>query len=292
MQKINYYLTSIYSNTMKDIEEIEKYIDFYCDLLLYLDDNKDKTIVPNDYYLQELISGILVCDYLFDAQFESDSRNLLFEIIMKSDKCEHSYSEIFEMFKSIRGNEYIALAGIFQNEYITEDRLYINDKKNWLIPHRFYLEHSETLALFMNDIKDCFPNLVFNNRVEETAKVFHDIKKHSPEIIRHLTVLNDSAKELYKENEDNPSEVYQRLSAQYDIICTGRGSKEGLEMFQCIFTNDNNEDEIVRCNPHTKLYNAYSDYRIYFHWGRSTIKGGNILVGHLGGHWKKEKSVS
>jgi hypothetical protein len=144
---------------------------------------------------------------------------------------------------------------------------------------------SVTIQEFTSDIEGCFPDLVFHARIYETINAYHDIGNHSDELIRHLSILNDHVKRIYTESEGNIETVFSRLSAEYGIISSGRGSNEGLDLFTCNFINSNGENVRIRCNPHTKLYEPNSDYRIYFHWGNANIENGKILIGHIGRHW-------
>lgn len=175
---------------------------------------------------------------------------------------------------------------MFRNTFIEEKMLYINKKVDWINPHRYYLLVSITIDEFTNDLDGCFPNLFFHERIYKTIKAFNNITNHIHELYRHLCFLNDHAKIIY--DEYGADETYKRFETDFDIISSGRGSNEGLDLFKCIFVNENKKDEEVRCNPHTKLYQKNSDYRIYFNWGRASIQGGKILIGHIGGHWKKK----
>lgn len=285
MQKVDFYLTPFNNKDLSDIEVFEKNIKNYCDLLDYVVNKKDDLVIPSQFYETHILDNISVCDYLFSCEFASDSRELLFAHLRELQVSPIPYDELFLSLESINHKQYIALLGMFNNIYISENRLYIKNKEMWLSPHRFYLLNSQELEDFLNNMEGCFPNLIFHERILNTIRVFNNIQEHIEELVRHLRFLNDHAKDIYDEIGLTSSELYDRFESEFGVISSGRGSNEGLDKYKCKFLNDNNEYEDVRCNPHTKMYTAYSDYRIYFNWGRQSIRGGKILVGHIGKHW-------
>jgi len=102
------------------------------------------------------------------------------------------------------------------------------------------------------------------------------------EILRHLLIIDQHAKELYQSS-GNEGEALTALSSGYSIICSGKGSNERIS-FKKEFKFGGSTYELT-CNPHTKLFNAYSNARIYFCWGRDDIKDHDIIIVHIGGHW-------
>lgn len=287
MSKLDFYLTPLFKDQHTAIAEIEKSITNYCELIDKVSFQNDIVVIPSNFYTEDIITGKNISEYLYDIENSSDAKELLFETLKELKIIDQCYTDLYKTLNGGMMLEQIALLGMHDNKYIQEDKLYVNKSNDILIPHRYYLSKCKDIHDFIHEVAPCFPNLHFHDRVYETIKIFHDIDEHSNEIIRHLSVLNDHAKKVYEEVAAGSDEVYTRLEAEYDIICSGRGRNEGLDLFKCQFQNDEGISEDVRCNPHTKLYVAHSDYRIYFNWGRPTIKNGIILVGHVGGHWKK-----
>ncbi|HDR4513822.1 hypothetical protein [Bacillus cereus group sp. TH150LC] len=285
MTKISFYISSLLDDN-SSIMEFEKKIISFCDLLDDIIDNDDQINIPSEFYTSTIDGNITLAEYLFDPQHASDPRDLLCENIREYKTKDIDYLHLYELLDEKDNVSYNALVGMHANKYINEDRLYINTRDKLFSPQRFYLGQLKSIDSFKEDFQSCFPNLVFHERVKHTLNAFNDITTHSSELIRHLSVLNDSAKNLYITIGRASDEIYDRLRSEFNIIASGRGANEGLHKFQCQFYNIHNKVENIRCNPHTKLYYAHSDFRIYFSWGREDIEGGKILVGHIGNHWR------
>ncbi|UIJ67290.1 hypothetical protein LW858_03105 [Bacillus cereus] len=285
MTKISFYISSLIDDNSSVIEFEKKIVEFI-DLLNGITQNDDQIIIPNQFYESIIDDNITLDEYLFSPKYASDFRDLLFENIREYKSDDINYHNLYVLLDEKDNTSYKALVGMHDNKYINEDRLYINSKNRILFPHRFYLGQLKSLNCFKQDFQGCFPNLFFHDRVKHTLNAFNNIIQHSDELIRHLSVLNDSAKNIYITIGSASDEIYERLKSEFNIIASGRGSNEGLDKFQCQFHTIDNKIESIRCNPHTKLYNAHSDFRIYFNWGRESIENGKILVGHIGNHWK------
>ncbi|MFB6466453.1 hypothetical protein ACE38V_06455 [Cytobacillus sp. Hz8] len=284
MTKLTFYISELLddNSTLSDFEN--KIADF-CDLLEYIVNNNDVINVPEHFFESKIVGKITIAEYLFEPQYASDYRELLFEYIRQYKRVNILYPDLYVLLDEKNNQSYKAIVGMLENKYINEDSLYVNDKTMILSPYRFYLGQLQSLEEFKIEFSHCFPNLIFHERVKQTLNAFNDIINHSKELIRHLSILNDFAKELYVEIGGASDEIYARLKSEFNIISSGRGANEGLDKFKCDFYNKNKELESVRCNPHTKLYYAHSDYRIYFNWGRDSIGNGEILIGHIGTHW-------
>ena len=284
MTKITYYTTSLLEDNLS-LEKLEGKILRYCDLLNNIIDNKDEIRIPLQIYGSSLDGQITFTDYLYNPEYASDIRDLFFETIREFNNEDLDFHYLYKLLDEENNLSYKALVGIHNNKYINEDRLYVNSNNSLHFPHRFYLGKIDSIDKFKENLKSCFPNLIFHERTQHSLNVFNNITEHSYELIRHLSVLNDFAKKLYIEIGGASDEIYNRLKIEYKIITSGRGSNEGLKKYLCEFRNNNGHLEDVRCNPHTKLYNSYSDFRIYFNWGRESIENGKILIGHIGNHW-------
>lgn len=285
MNKVTFYTTDLLDDNLS-IQQFEEKIYDFCQLLDNITMNEDKVSVPEDFFSSAIDGTINMVDYLYTTEYKNDIRNLLSKYITEAEKSDISYVKLYELLDSEGNKSYKALVGMHENKYINEARLYVKEEEKLLEPRRFYLRKSATIAEFKENLAYCFPNLHFNERVQETLNAFHDITKHSAELIRHLSILNDYAKDLYIEHgPGSDEEVFKRLKAEYGIRITGKGSNEKAGLHQCAFLNNDNQLETITCNPHTKLYFSHSDFRIYFNWGKDSIAGGKILVGHIGNHW-------
>ncbi|RXZ82395.1 hypothetical protein EBB07_09950 [Paenibacillaceae bacterium] len=285
ISRLSYYVAPLLDDNLS-FSQFESNIIEFCDLLGSIIDNEDEIKVPAELYELAIVNDIIFADYLFNSEYAGDTRELFFEIIMKQNIADIDYNTLFNMLDSKENTSYSALTGIVENKFIDQDQLYVKNKNCICFPHRFYLLRSRNLDDFKRNYKKCFPLLIFHERIDRTLNVFNDISEHIEEVVRHLSVLNDFAKELYLESGGASDEIYRRLKSEYSIISSGRGSNESLSKFLCNFSNMDNEFEEVRCNPHSKLYTEYSEYRIYFNWGRERIENGKILIGHIGGHWE------
>ncbi|WP_434748034.1 hypothetical protein [Paenibacillus amylolyticus] len=284
INSISYYIAPLLDDNLS-FPQFESSIVDFCDLLDAIIDNEDEVKIPKGLYETAIVNDIIFADYLFNTEYASDTRELFFEVIMKQIVDDIDYNSLFSTLDSSENTSYKALTGIVDNKFINQDQLYVKNKNFICWPHRFYLLRSRNLDDFKRNYRKCFPMLIFHERIEKTLNVFNDITEHVEEVVRHLSVLNDFAKELYLETGGASDEIYRRLKSEYNIISSGRGSNESLNKFLCNFSNMDNEFEEVRCNPHSKLYTDYSEYRIYFNWGRERIENGKILIGHIGGHW-------
>lgn len=284
MKKIFFYISNLL-NENPSISDFENKIIEFCDTFQNIIDNHDEVIVPQELYTSTLNDGTTFADYLFMSNYASDVRNLLYEYIIQYKTEEIRFDTLNNLLDNNNNTSYKALVGMGDNQFIRENRLYVNNKNKLLTPHRFYLEKLNSIAEFKQNFKNCFPNLIFHQRVDTTINAFHNIAEHSTELIRHLSVLNDFAKKIYTDTGGSSDEIYERLKIEHNIIASGRGSNEDLNNFKCSFNNLQGMIEVIRCNPHTKLYTSYSNFRIYFNWGRENIENGKILVGHMGTHW-------
>lgn len=288
--KLNHCIIPLIDST-DEISDFNNQVQHFCliiDAILDHDgEDEDDKVWALDCIYESFFSGnIAFSDYLFNSKYSSDSRELLFETIMKLPSCDVTLENLIEAVNSGDDKEHRALIGIKDCEIITDQRLYINHINKINFPHRYYLERTSTLEDFKKHYQKCFPNLIFHSRVDRTLSAFHDITKYSEELVRHLTILNDFAKKLYEEYSNGAERVYSELRATHKIRCSGKGSNEKLDMFLCEFPDKNNKLIQIRCSPHTKLYENYSDLRIYFHWGNKSIHDGKLLIGHVGAHWK------
>ena len=93
------------------------------------------------------------------------------------------------------------------------------------------------------------------------------------------------ASSLYRYYGGNEKRVLDELKSSYDIICSGKGANE-KEEYNCNMMYDG-KNYVLTCNPHTKLFQAHTNQRIYFCWGRAEIDSHKIIVARIGDHWGK-----
>lgn len=283
--KITYYITNLFDEGIS-IKEFENEIIYFCDLLEKISDKGDTVLIPEELYSLLFREKVLFVDYLYNTGYSSDIREYLVQTLNEIRNIDETYESIFDRTFDETNPDFNALVGIRTNESITNSELFVSDINKILTPHRYYLKMQDSISGFVRYYRSSFPKLFFHNRVDQTLKDFSDIKEHVSELTRHLSVLNDEVKDLFISLNKDGAEVYKMLSSIHNIYASGRGSNENKSLYLCDFIDENDVLIEIRCNPHTKLYNKHSDYRVYFHWGNKKIQGGKILIGHIGNHWE------
>ncbi len=288
MWEVEFYTITFDLLKCTTIEEAEKSIVTYLEVIKELKENKLLVKAPKDLYDKEMCNTLMLYEYLFcdNKGQNEDIRNLIRDTIIQDTTVgDITFEDLINILSKDYYKAYKALISDVKVDSEIEDNLKILEAKEYLLPYRVYLSQSETLEEFQVAMINCFPNLVFHDRVYQTMNAkLRDIGNFQEELIRHLSALNDYAKEVYEEVGNQT--FYDVFKARYNIECSGRGSNESSDTFKCKFLNDKGVEEEITCNPHTKLYNNHSEYRIYFNFGRGSIAGGKILIGHIGGHWE------
>lgn len=150
---------------------------------------------------------------------------------------------------------------------------------------RFYLKKAEDYNILKDRARDCFPALVFHSEAFQNVEKLGKCADVAEELIRHLSVLNDVAKKTYDYHSKDEKIALAELKAGYDIVCSGKGSKEEKTYNKEMVYGDRKYQ--LTCNPHTKLYRKGTDQRIYFCWGRDEIEDHRIIIVRIGDHWPK-----
>lgn len=149
---------------------------------------------------------------------------------------------------------------------------------------RYYILQTNTYEEYEKLAGECFNRLIFHDDAFKSINKLGKIKDIREELTRHLRTLNDVAGRLYQYYEGNEKSVLADLNVEWDIICSGKGSKEETEYNKKIKWME--KEYILTCNPHTKLYKKNTDQRIYFCWGRKEIDNHKIIIVRIGDHWK------
>ena len=150
---------------------------------------------------------------------------------------------------------------------------------------RLYLKKVEDYKVFEDRARDCFPNIVFH---KDAFKYIEKLGKCSDvveELARHLTILNDVGRRLFYYHNKNEKDTLDELKSGYDIVCSGKGSKEEKSYNKDMIYNGRKFQ--LTCNPHTKFYREGTRQRIYFCWGQDEIENHSIIVVRIGDHWKE-----
>jgi len=145
-----------------------------------------------------------------------------------------------------------------------------------------YLRRCSGYDELVEQIPYAFTNLVFHKDALSHIKKIGGFRESVDEIVRHLFALNQYAKEIFI-NSQSESDALNILGSKYGIICSGKGLDDRTSYKKTIEYNGKKYE--LTCNPHTKLFNDYSDARIYFCWGRDEIKDHSVIIACVGDHW-------
>lgn len=300
---VNFYIIpeSFSSNKSSLLEltySLEAFLEDYYRLREYQVDNK--IFLLNDVYSAMLTSdGLILSSYLFDISSiqgkERERRITLRNILMKIPsmiKC------VDDVKNEIENNSEICCTGIISMtpiENIADAHQIIYDKNTWFDFRRFHL------GLFPFDFKnfidECikyYPSFFFHENNYNSIKPI--LKGFSQKIIYHLSALHDvfpKAREKYPM--DNHTELLKKFSAEakLDQDASLQGKSKSNGNFEFNFTTfclgKLNVEKLI-CEPHLKLCKndaddgKFYDHRIYFHFGKSNIHNGSILIAHIGVH--------
>ena len=145
---------------------------------------------------------------------------------------------------------------------------------------------------FCHDLQECFSNIFFCDGIEGTVNTlnrrFEEIRG---EIVDHLAALDRYHGRFEKLLEAHKSyrEIAQAFSADMGIECSPQSGRDGVQSLKAKYFNDvSGQDEVITCELHTKFNKFNIDRekqdRIYFFPGKIGIKGGKIIVKHIGTH--------
>ena len=283
MSKLNFYLRPSvdYSQiTSEDAVNLEKMVEYL--------QNQEKIFVPVEFWEKRDNFDVSATDYLLGEK-QNDIADLLLETVSKTRECENSYEEIISFNqkgyaviskKDIDVKfENICVFDIFDKE--EEKKIIVNDITK---TKRYYLLQAGTYKEYEDLTCECFDKLIFHEDAFKNINKIGKIKDVCEELTRHLCALNDVAGKIYPYYAGNEKSVLAELNAEWKIICSGKGSNEEKEFNKKMKWNEN--EYILTCNPHTKLYKKYTDQRIYFCWGRKEIDDHKIIIVRIGDHWK------
>lgn len=145
---------------------------------------------------------------------------------------------------------------------------------------------------FVEDMQECFPNLVFVCNIGTTINTLNrNFDELRNEIVEHLSKL-DGYRNMFKRMSDEGkaySEMAEAFKRDTGIDCStqaSRSSTKGLRLL--LFNAVTQRSEEINCELHTKFNKFNIDRtkqdRIYFFPGREGILDGKIVVKHIGTH--------
>jgi len=240
--------------------------------------------------LNNYMENLFRKDDIHHIDFIHDKK--IWEVLYTNNILERDYKvmlgSIIDKSKDYIGNmdidTYIGL-----NVVDTESLIYSED--DWFSFHCSYMENISEEIEFYNHIVKYFPNLEFHEDIKESLKSLDGgLERFVRDIVKSLVILDNSLKECI-ENTTNKAEALNAFSTKLGLAVTLEGDMTRKGDLSFNFKNDDDENELVYCEPHIKLANSsfsgdtkYYDNRIYFYEGKSEIKNGKILIGHIGKH--------
>jgi len=233
-------------------------------------------VVPYDFYDVCDAKGKTACDYLY-GDYTSDEITLLSEIISKQKHVDWTCEDVTNITK--RG---LAFLVIHSCSFDVEPKLVIQSADDVFHVNVHYLHQCIGYSELANAIPNVFSNLLFMPDSLDPIEKIGNFQECIEEIIRHLTALNQNAGKIYRDSRDE-NEALLTLSAACGIVCSGKGSKEDASYKKSL--EYEGRTYTLTCNPHTKLFNAHSDSRIYFSWGRREIDEHKVIIARVGDHW-------
>lgn len=250
---------------------------------------RENLYVPDEFYEVSDSNNINAFDFLYGSE-QNNISDYLSEIISKQKACSDTYVLIMEReefgYVPISVNdvsEETAERCVVRVEDEEQEKcVRVNDI---LQVKRFYLKKAADYEIFKDRVMDCFPDLIFHKDAFQNIEKLGKCADITEELMRHLTVLNDAAKKTYDYHNKDEKAVLAELKAGYNIVCSGKGSKEEKRYNKEMIYGGRKYQ--LTCNPHTKLYHKRTDQRIYFCWGRDEIESHRIIIARVGDHWQE-----
>ena len=217
-------------------------------------------------FMQEIKEGISLADWLWGSSYDGDKevKDMLVQILTKPMGKEYS---IFD------DNIEICLY---------PDGSHVSTLEQYVAQRRGILSKIADKGEFCSFMPSCFADSVFSVQIKNGLNQISDFSVHTEEIVKNLSVLNDEALDIYRENRSNLRVAYKILTSKL-LECSP--DPENVKHLRFEFINDMGDIEIVECSPHTKLVREDSNLRIYFYWCHDNIGSGNkVLIGRIGTH--------
>ncbi|MEY8742382.1 hypothetical protein AB9M62_23265 [Bacillales bacterium AN1005] len=279
---------SFNSNLAKEDITLQEQLSNFLEVLEML--AVDETLqYPLELYDQVITKNQSLADWLYSDGKLRDEKKLFQLMLRKMQMVDKT--DILTTIDQLQSKEYDQASALltFYSWDISDvdSRLLVQTTENCYETRRFYLHHVDDASTFLDYSESCFPQLYINKRVYQTLKRMKPFRDYIEEIILHLTALNDHAPSLFIQFQDqNETVVLKHLEIIGNIFCSIQGDPAYEKANLCFeFPTDEGDIISIVCAPHTKLFNKYSNERIYFHWGHPDVhKGEKLLIGHIGDH--------
>ncbi len=252
--------------------------------------NNELVCYSLDLFDQVFHKGQSLVEWLYSDGEDLHDEKRLFQLKLRKmqDVDEADITTIIGNLQEKNYSQENALLAFFQYPISNVDhRIIVRSSSDCYIANRFYLQFFDDASSFLGNYESCFPQLYIHERVYQTLKRMKPFRDYIEELILHLTALNDHAQPLFSQYQDQSENVVLKyLGIKGDIYCSIQGDPAYERANMCFeFPSDEGGAISIICAPHTKLFNKYSNERIYFHWGHPLIGNGDkLLIGHIGDH--------
>ncbi|PEQ92941.1 hypothetical protein CN481_14220 [Bacillus sp. AFS006103] len=275
----------------KSSEEQKNRIYAFIEMCEEINQYEEEHILYSTDIFDQSINGISFADWLYNEEeiFVDEKRllQILFHKDFKNDEEKYPYfkEKLYDKYYIEKNLASIIifsdnkdLAPIVDSVFLREDCFKVR---------RLFLQRTRDRIEFVKTVSKVFPNLYLGEAVENSIRHYNPIGDHIDEIIKHLSALNDHAVKLFESfSKEGEAKILDLLSSTARIICSPEGNPKNVDKYLTFnFKDTYGNIHQIRCSPHTKLYRADTDYRIYFTWNNGQIKDlPQILIGHIGGH--------
>lgn len=274
------YSSLMLNDTRKILNEILEIFDFINSNSF--DIKKTEKIWDSEY------NGDILVDWLYsnDEPVLSDLKRELSIQITKAQSFENSHE--YELFQEKLSKDHPSYCDfndkfLFIEDDNNENIHLISSIDKLLKLMRRYISVSPNKIEFFKMLKIYYPNLFFHENVFSSLRNLNtDFSDLLPEIVDHLTALDEFSKENNKLSKSN-REKCADFESLFDINCSPESSREKAKLL----TFKDGEIDIT-CECHTKFKkfgrNKNKQDRIYFSFGTKLYEEGRIIVYSIGDH--------
>lgn len=281
---------TLYSDENLNDSELKARLNEFLSICEEIVQFEEENILYSFDLYDQYIKGVEFANWLYtDDKFFADEKKLLRLLIEQSFVDDDSLYKLYrsQINKEFSDRNIAAMHILAELEDLVPTKISVYEIEDCFKIRRLFLGYERDRINFCSSINRVFPKLYLGENVENTLRHFNPISDHIKELITHLTALNDHALNLFEEySREGEAKVLNMLSSTTGIICSPEGNHQTVETYLKFRFKDNEGNiQQLSCSPHTKLYRADSNYRIYFTWNNNRLPGlPEILIGHIGGH--------
>lgn len=265
-------------------------IDEFLDLIQYIQENNMGNVIDEEVIDEEVLEKESLWEWIY-AKDDIRLNDLKKELSKKIQKVRginsKKASELKKQIGSMGGKKVFVL-------YFSKDSkspYYIETRSQYFKALWKYLSR-ENKNDFSEDMKECFPNIVFHKDVKGSLNTLNrKFEEIRGEIVEHLGQLNEYQKKFLKLADENRSyrEIADIFTKDTGIACSPQAGRKSVKELKIeVYNNITKETEEITCELHTKFskynINPEKQDRIYFFPGKKGIENGYVIVKHIGKH--------